>query len=231
MEKIICFTDEEDSDYLRIYNEKYFDFELEFINSLDKLSEAKYYIVSLKLISDIFSDLRNSMREKSKSKFIFLFRRGEFKNYVEDDMIRKEKNAESSLYMYDSALFRIKELILNVKFKFAVPNDIPRKVSIEEITISQENYYNIGKKKEEDGLLLDYAMGRRFGVLLENNYLCVKFFPDDIVISRGEIKTKNGGYYIDEIIIEAEITKKELGYDTDIFTFINQIYKMLKLLK
>jgi hypothetical protein len=108
MKKIICFTNKDDSDELKEYNE--YGFKLEFFDSFEKLPESEFYIVSLKMGSNIYSKFVIFMRDRPNSKFIFL---NEYTESLadEDFIIRDEENTESYMYVPSAALFRVKELV------------------------------------------------------------------------------------------------------------------------
>jgi hypothetical protein len=108
MKKIICFTNKSDSEELKEYNE--YGFKLEFFDSFEELPESEFYIVSLKMGSNIYSKFVIFMRDRPKSKFIFLNEYTEPLN-DEDFIIRDEKNTESYMYVPSAALFRIKEFV------------------------------------------------------------------------------------------------------------------------
>jgi hypothetical protein len=106
MKKIICFTNDYDTQELKEFNE----FNLEFIKTFDYLPKgADFYVVSLKNGSRIYFQFVNFMRKYPKSKFIFL---NEFTKALSDEDfdIRDEPNAYSKMYTPGAALELIKEL-------------------------------------------------------------------------------------------------------------------------
>jgi hypothetical protein len=107
MERIVCFTNENDTDDLIKYNE--YGFDLKFVKKFEDLPDSKFYIISLKYGSKIYDRFVKFMRTKKSSKFIFLN-----ENFLDDDndfTIRDDENTESYMYVPSAALFRIKELV------------------------------------------------------------------------------------------------------------------------
>ena len=105
--RIVCFTNENDTEELIRFNK--FGFNLEFIDS-NNLPDADYYIVSLKWGTRDYTQFVNFMREHSQSKFLFL---NEYTETLDDEdfEIRDEKNSEKYMYVPSAALERIKELM------------------------------------------------------------------------------------------------------------------------
>ena len=82
-----------------------------------------------------------------------------------------------------------------------VPLKIPQKVSIKEITISQETYLAVKK-----GLYRE-ELGNRLFIFFEDNWLFVHRMIGGICACKAEIKERNREYYVDEIFIEGDNEK------------------------
>jgi hypothetical protein len=109
--KIACFTNDYDTKQLK----KYDYLNLKFVDSFSNLpQEADFYLVSLRLGSSIYNDFIHFMRNNSKSKFIFL---NEFTNPLTDEDldIRNEPNTYTGMYVPETAIELIMELVSSIK--------------------------------------------------------------------------------------------------------------------
>ena len=106
--KIVCLTNENDTKDLIRFNK--YGFDLEFIKTNEELSDADFYIVSLKWGTKYYNQFIKFMREHPKSKFLFL---NEYTETLDDEdfEIRDEKNTDNFMYVSSAALEHIKELI------------------------------------------------------------------------------------------------------------------------
>ena len=113
--KIVCFTNENDTKDLIRFNK--FGFELKFIKTNEELSDADFYIVSLKWGTKYYNQFIKFMREHPKSKFLFL---NEYTETLDDKdfEIRDEENTDNFMYVPSAALKHIMELITQRHLSF-----------------------------------------------------------------------------------------------------------------
>jgi len=92
-----------------------------------------------------------------------------------------------------------------------VPLDTPRKIALEEITISEDDY-----EKFKKGLYRP-EMGNRLFIFFEDNWLYIHHTIEGIGLYKVEIKERAGTHYIDEFYVEGNKDKviEPLNFDND----------------